>query len=182
MAGTLVSACDSGGSSEEETSDELIPLAEGNEWEAVTSDEGAQESTAALRIVSETEVAIQETFSGGDVERDTLVFEERSDQGVNIRYLYSRRDAPVMALRYPIEEGTTYQHTDGSGATYEVTATRETVTVPAGEYDCVLYTIRDPRDGDLVKEIWVKPGMGPVRRSDEGGEEVWELTSTNVDS
>jgi len=133
------------------------------------------------RVLADTAVSVVE--EGSDyVDRDTVAVEGRSD-GLLIRGEISSNDIddddPVMLLQYPVEEGTTYQHTDGEGTTFRIDVTRESVTVPAGEYDCLRYVITDLSEGDRVAEIWVKPGMGPVRLS---GEDVWELTSTNVSS
>jgi len=66
-----------------------------------------------------------------------------------------------MQLRYPVEAGASYQHADtiGTGRTFQVSVSRDSVSVPAGTHQCLLYTIRVDT---LVAETALKPGLGPV--------------------
>ena len=58
----------------------------------------------------------------------------------------------------------------------------ESVTVPAGTFDC--YKIVDTEDGDVKLTEWFAPEvMGPVKRIDNmfwAGDETWELESYSV--
>jgi hypothetical protein len=112
--------------------------------------------------------------------RDTILV-RKNDQGILIRgEKISPQDFPAMQLKYPVEEGASYRHTDGEGDTFQVSVTRESITIPAGEFDCLLYTITEVGDPDEITRAWIKPGMGPVRVERNGV--MRELTSTNVDS
>lgn len=179
MTSMLVSACDSGGN--DGSPNPLIPLEKGNQWEYVfTSEDFEPTYQDRIDLVSDTKAVYSSSYTFerppilvDKTEEGTLIRGEEDDPG----------EYPVMLLKYPVEEGESYEHTDGEGSTFEVTVTKETVTVPAGEYDCLLYTIRDFTGIEAIGwEIWIKPGMGPVRVARWGGNEVWELTSTNVDS
>jgi len=90
-----------------------------------------------------------------------------------------------MLLKYPVEDGETYQHTDGKPSTFEATVSmEESVIVSAGEFDCILYDIERQRQGGNyrsdVDKVWVKPGLGPVRSQGEDGQAT-SLVSTNVE-
>jgi len=186
LTGTLVSACDSGGSNAA-SAEVLIPLKEGNQWKVDAT--GAYVNSVALEVTSDTTVRMREN-EPNETDTRTLIVEERTD-GFLIRGglitpddpgadAFISSDDPAMLLEYPVEDGDSYEHTDGEGSTYRVVVSRDAVSVPAGDYECLLYTISDPADGTVVREVWVKPGMGPVRLSRYKGEEVFSLTSTNV--
>jgi hypothetical protein len=176
MTGTLVSACDSGGSNG--SPDALIPLEQGNQWTAELSGPYRNEEVD-VEVTSESDAVITDRDQERTY-RDTILV-RKNDQGILIRGRKEfPQDFPAMLLKYPVEEGESYQHTDGEGNTFQISVSRESVTVPAGEFDCLLYTITEVGDPDEITRAWIKPGMGPVRFKE--AETVWELTSTNVNS
>lgn len=189
MTGALVSACDSGGSNTSESPDALVPLKTGNEWTAEV-DGGSYRATLEMEVLSDTTVEVERTSSQGTERIEKILLATQSD-GLLIRgeiitpndpgeESFVSSDDPAMLLQYPAEDGDTYQHTDGEGSTFQVNVSQESVVVPAGEYECLKYTFTDPGSGEILQEAWLKPGMGPVRM--DTGEEVVELTSTNVRS
>lgn len=179
MTGTLISACDSTGSNGDESSDTLIPLNEGNRWEADI--EGGQSGTVVAEVTASDEVDLTLNF-GGDPVDATLNVSEESD-GLLLESIVvggEVDESDIILLKYPAEEGDTYQHTDGDGTTYEVSVHEESVSVPAGDYDgCLVYTIRFADSGNISSEVTVKPGVGPLEW--DGGDTMYELTETNVD-
>lgn len=178
MTGTLISACDSTGSNGDESSTALIPLNEGNRWEADI--DGGESGTAVAEVTASDEVDLTLNFEGDPVEA-TLNVSEESD-GLLLESLVVGGDveeSDILLLKYPAEEGDTYQHTDGDGTTYEVSVSETSISVPAGDYDgCLQYTISLPDIGSL-STVTVKPGVGPLEW--EGGDATYELTETNVD-
>jgi len=177
MTGTLVSACDSGGSNgnSAESTDVLIPLEVGNEWIAET-DRGRRVEASVSRdsVVEITEERQQEDFTF------SIQIEKHSD-GIRIGEDLSTDDDSFV-LRYPIEDGATYEYTDpGGDETFEVSVTRQSITVPAGSFDCLMYTIQEEGDEDSQR-AWIKPGTGPVRLQDIEGEGTLELISTNAET
>lgn len=190
MTGALVSACDSGGSNSSGSPDSLVPLQTGNEWTAEV-DGGSYRASLEMEVLSDTTVEVTRTSSGWEGERSEKILVARQSDGLLIRgeiitsddpgsEPYVSSDDPAMLLKYPSEDGDTYQHTDGEGSTYQVNVSQESVSVTAGEYESLKYTFTVPGGGEVLREVWLKPGMGPVRM--DTGEEVVELTSTNVGS
>jgi len=169
----LFSGCDTSGDGPETTSDVLIPLETGNEWTVQTPT-----GNLTLEVTDPTTVDV--VGSGFNIKAEnqpegTLIRGEDFDLQV-----YD----PAMLLKYPVEAGESYQHTDGKPSTFSVSVTEETVTVPAGEFECLAYTIERLRQGGNsrsdIRKVWVKPGLGPVRLRQEDGLTA-SLISTNVD-
>lgn len=86
----------------------------------------------------------------------------------------------VFLFRYPVEVGTTYEYTDVEGTNFEVSVSRESITVPAGFFECLLYTIQGPAGRDSPR-VWMRPALGPVQLDLRGFDSV-ELISTTARS
>lgn len=181
MATPFISACDSGGSNGEGSSKALVPMEKGNRWEADWSDDGSS-GTASLEMTSEDEADLQLTVQNATV-RGTLEMSTSSNGGIVMESVSGAgEETDVMRFKYPAEEGDTYQHTDGDGSSFEVSVSRASVSVPAGDYDnCLQYEIRDAADGDIESTVTIKPGVGPVLWEEGSGAASYELVSTNVD-
>lgn len=181
MAVPVISACDSGGSNGgDDSSQTLVPVEQGNRWEASIS--GSTSGSATVEATSETELDVTATF-GGSTLSATLKASETSGGGLLLESLTGsgETETDVMLFKYPVEDGDTYQHTDGDGTTFDLSVSKVSVTVDAGEYDnCLEYTIRNADSGNLESKVVIKPGVGVVKWS--GDDTAYELTSTNVDS
>lgn len=183
MAGTIVAACDSGGSSSGGTSGVLIPLEEGNRWEAEINGEG----TATAEVTSGNEINVTVNFEFVDPRDGSFRVPEQSN-GFLLESLTSPfggfpdgEASRVILLKFPVEDGDNYTYTDADEVTYEVTVSRTSESVPAGDYEnCLEYAIdRADLAEDPESVITVKPGVGPAEWDDKGT--LYELTSTNVD-
>lgn len=184
----LISACDSGGSSDEnggETPNVLVPLDQGNEWKAdVTGHDYI--STATARVNFENEIILTHDFGGDSIDR-TLEVSQQSD-GLLLESLSTDADlggaSDIIFLKFPAEDGESYQHVDGDGTTNQVSVSRTSISVSAGFYeDCLRYTIRYAESGNLRATATIKPGVGPVRWEGKFAvqESTWELSATNVE-
>ena len=182
MTGTLVSACDSGGNDGEQA-DVLIPIEVGNEWTADATDERGdlepRTGTLSAEITDTEKVSVAFAELSGTVG----IGREEDDVVIDLSRFYEGEgfyDGGSMRLRYPVETGTTYQFTDTENRQFQVEVSRESVSVPAGSYDCLLYEIVESPPGEVSRRIWVKPGVGPVKFT--ATDITVELTSTNVNS
>lgn len=179
MASPLISACDSGGSNGG-SSDALIPLTEGNQWTASVS--GGFAETANAEVVSGSEVSL--TLSGGGNSMQSTLSVSKQSDGLLLESLSNEEETDIILLKYPVEAGDSYQHTDGDGTAYQIDVSETSTSVPAGSYSgCLQYEIRYADSGNLNSIVTVKPGMGPVRWSEgnDSGDARYVLTSTNVD-
>jgi len=181
MAGSLISACDSSGSNGNGSPDALIPLEVGNQWTASVRPTSFAE-TANAEVVSDGELSL--TLSGdGDSMESTLTVSQQSD-GLLLESLITGGETDIILLKYPAEQGDSYQHTDGDGTTYQIEVSETSASVPAGDYSgCLQYEIRRADSGNLNSTLTVKPGVGPVRWSNgnDPDDAQYTLTSTNVD-
>jgi hypothetical protein len=65
-------------------------------------------------------------------------------------------------LRYPVEKGETYRVNDGEQLMI-VLATDESVTVPAGTFECIVYKQIDPQELNYTYTCYVAVGVGIVK-------------------
>lgn len=181
MIGAIISACDSSGGNSN-NGEALVPLEEGNSWTA-KSDEGR----LSISVNSEGDAEIFETPPGFYIEEDTPVLIEKESDGLMFGLNLQNRDN--FFLKFPAESGDTYQYTDAAGAhNFEVTVSRQTLNVPAGEFDTLVYTIRqtDFSGEPIQARVYIEPGFGPVRYNQrpefpEFGSD-FQLVGSNVDS
>ena len=113
----------------------------------------------------------------------TVAF-RKSENGIVVGFTLS--GYRNMRLRYPVEDGDKYQYTDAAGQnTFEVSVSETDISVPAGNYDCLMYRIVQIRsEYQNVDRVCVKPGLGPVLWSREGVlglNTILELSTTNVE-
>lgn len=179
VGGSLLSACDISGSNSEDRPDKLVPLEVGNQWQARISTDFGEQSQGIFEVIGATSIKVS-----SDGKPDTLRVQNQAEGGILIRGYQFRGNLPgenpVIRLKYPAEDGDAYQHTDGEGSTFRVDVSEESVSVPAGDYDCLLYEIREDPGGRPDWEVWMKPGIGPIKIRTE--ESTGELISTNVSS
>ena len=187
MTGTLVSACDSGGSNSEEFEADFIPVQEGAQWTYEFSGFGEGGGTTTLSITEEGNSLLDtEYIYGTDAPVEILI--EQSSEGQGIIVGVSDGSGGILAgesmlLKYPVEDGGSYQYTDrGGNNTFDITISREMVDVPAGTFDCLRYTISNV-DAPTSADVWIKPGVGPIQFFVDGDASgrSYQLQSTNVD-
>jgi len=65
-----------------------------------------------------------------------------------------------LLFRFPIGDGESYTYDYISGGSVEILATRTTVTVPAGTFDCIKYTLTSVSHESY---LCFAPGVGLVR-------------------
>lgn len=180
MAGPLISACDSAGSNGNggNASDGLIPLSEGNQWTAEVT--GGRSGTLTAEVESEGTIKLTLNDMSGTVE-----VSEQSGGGLILESFGGslENQDDVMRFKYPADEGDTYEYTDGDGTTYEVTVSKTSASVPAGDYEnCLKYEFRNVEYEDVDSVAIIKPGLGPIRFGGKDSEAItYKLTSTNVD-
>ena len=173
-------SCDFGDSSDS-SPDELIPLSEGNRWVAEAEDAEDLDSLTA-EVVGDS-VNVKSFTNTGSLAFFIEIDLRLSKQSDGI-LVASAGLSNVMLLKFPVEGGTSYEHTDANGNTWQVTASRTSVAVPAGDFDtCLEDAIQSASTGELRATLTVKPGLGPVRWSSEevfasGG--TVELVSTST--
>lgn len=186
VAGSLVSACDSGGGMADE--EVLIPLEEGNTWtieikELPPPDGGdPEEERVSFRVDSEGNAVVFESTSGEL--RDTTVLTEKKSEGLLVGPNLENRDN--FLLKFPVEAGDAYEYTDAEGKhTFQITVSRETVEVPAGTFKTLVYSIREDGRDTVDDRVYVKPGFGPVRwdyfPGNPGFDAGYQLLGSNVE-
>jgi hypothetical protein len=172
-----IASCDFGGNDGNNTPDTLIPLTEGNRWVAEVS--GGATDSVTTEVVGDS-VRVKKHQGGIVVILDVLL-SEQSD-GLLLR---GAGLSNVMLLKFPVEDGSTYEHTDANGNTYQVSVSRTSASVPVGNFEnCLEYAVRGTENGTLRAILTVKPGFGPVRWSSDifpiTDQRPAEITSTNV--
>lgn len=173
-------ACDSSGPGDSAPED-LIPLDEGNRWTAVEKGpDGERRGDVMIRVTSDGKALAQ--FRESE-DTSTVAF-RKSENGIVVGFTLS--GYRNMRLRYPVEDGDKYQYTDAAGQnTFEVSVSETDISVPAGNYDCLMYRIVQIRsEYQNVDRVCVKPGLGPVLWSREGVlglNTILELSTTNVE-
>jgi hypothetical protein len=184
----LLTGCDSSDSTEAGDSvGPLIPLDEGNTWLFEGLDNFVNEATirvggnTTINGVSYREVKVTATTTSEFIptlsetyvarEQDNSLYIARPDTaGSDIRLF-------GFELQTSLSEGDTYVHTDERGEIYDVSVSKQAVTVPAGSYDVLVYrAVRQFNDAtDLA---FIAPGVGPVQLDYQGA--TLRLVSTNV--
>lgn len=166
-AGVLLGACDSSENGPDRPRI-LLPLEAGIRWVAAAQGD-------SIRAVVTQEGSLRVVRKSG---QDSVVVPlqvERQSGGLSV----SLDGEEVFLFRYPVGSGDSYKYTDAGGTVHDVSVSRESITVPAGFYECLLYTIREAEGGES-RRVWMKPALGPVRVDlQEFG--VAELVSTNVE-
>jgi len=167
--GALVSACDSGGGNDgDEGQSALMPLKVGNSWTyEVPQGDGSTEATLEItRSVTIDDEQHYEMDPGLDqYETDGEPFLVRTEgDGVYVM----EEDLVGFPLKYPAEDGEIYTYTDDDGNEYRITITDQTITVPAGTFDCLQYEIEfDGPGGEsgfgLSGSACISPDVGPIR-------------------
>ncbi len=166
VAGTLTTACDSGGSNGGGQS-ALIPLETGNSW-TYEGGLGGTVSISGTRTINGTEYY---EFSGSG----SSYFADARGDGIFVRDNF---DPEEFLLKYPVEDGEIYDYTDGEGVTYQVTVSKQSVEVEAGTFDAVKYEIDGPDPAADVATF--APGVGLIQ-IDAGYSRDAELTSYDVE-
>lgn len=73
---------------------------------------------------------------------------------------------PRIYLEYPLETGKTWKVEDdplrGGKTITKKLENKETIKVPAGEFNCFHLTIK-PEENDVISETWYAPGVGAVK-------------------
>ena len=111
-----------------------------------------------------------ETFSGTYIAREL-------EGGL---YIARRGDGDQLygfELKTSVSAGDAYVHTDERGNSYDVSVSEQTITVPAGTFEVLVYRIVRQLNGD-TDIAYIAPGIGPVRIDFRG--ETYRLVSTNV--
>ncbi len=157
---------------------ELIPLAVGNEWVyEKTGDGGSPVYTE--RVIGSILRNGQSWFlvRGGedpgqrDSDEDWEYWTGNTAEGnADVEYSIANEtmqgvfSEPFVYFRYPVGAGETYQ-LDDDLTEIQVVAVDARVTVPAGEFECILYQERlaDTPDDEYMGSWWVCPGVGVVR-------------------
>lgn len=156
-AGTLLTACDSGGDSGSDQS-ALMPLKVGNSWTyEVRSGSSTEQTTLEItdsRTINEEQY--YEVDPGIDqYETDGEPFlVRRRGEGL----FAAEEDLVGFPLKYPVEEGgEEYTYIDNDGNEYRITVSNQTLEVPAGTFDCLKYEI------DSSGSACISPDVGPIQ-------------------
>lgn len=183
----LLIGCDSSDSSAPEAAGTLIPLEEGNTWSFEGLDNFVEEVTirvggsTTINGTSYREVEVTGTTSSDFMptisemyvvrERDNGTYIARPDTVDGDIRLFG------FELQTSLSAGDTYVHTDERGNSYDVSVTEQSITVPAGSYDVLVYraVLQGNDDTDVA---FLAPGFGPVQINYRGT--ILRLVSTNV--
>lgn len=167
VVGLLIVGCDSSVDSGDETqSDEdvLMPLADGNMWEAQAIPEASStpddpDETGTLTVSGETRVIDSREFKEIIVPpgSEPIFYVYQDENGLYFSDTVGDVEEIDMFFPYPVEDGTSYTHENAFGS-FEVTAEESSITVPAGDFETVRYRI----DEGPPFHIHFKPGIGPV--------------------
>lgn len=180
--------CDSSDSSstdDSESTSTLIPLDAGNTW-TLRVDGGFIDQikievngTTTLNGDSYREIDIlasssESTFRRTYVARETsnglyIARPDTSDAGIQ---LYG------FLLQSAVSDGGSYVHTDERGNSYDVSVSAQTITVPAGSFEALVYRATRQETGN-TDNAFIDPGIGPVQLDYRG--EIYRLESTNVE-
>lgn len=159
--------------------DELMPLEQANRWTYRMTLANGDSITAEGEL--EIKVAGEARLGQNDFAR--LQVRSNLDLPPSFRYptafegyLRDADDGLVMlppdvsekfVYRYPVESGVSYHMPDiGSRFPYAVATSVRDVTVPAGAFECLVYTTTTP-DRPTRRDFFA-PGLGLVRREVEG--------------
>lgn len=185
----FISGCDSSGEGGDDVPDSLFPLSKGTTWTAEVR--FGSSSSDPVRLVAEVTDAQEATLSSDlfPIYATGITFSERDDGLILETETRTSGGEGIrsMFLKYPAEPGDSYLYTQ-SKLNWDVDVSEETrVTVPAGTFDCIVYTIRNDEFGGDHR-VWIAPGVGPVRwlRDDDGfrGDKFefdYQLVSTNAE-
>lgn len=196
----IVVGCDLTDSSDEsaDQANELMPISEGNTWEA----EGVGMDTPEALTLSA--IGDTRTINGRVFDEVVLAgFDEEADgdDGGSLQYVYQDEEGLyfsaeqgfyfgseegdveeiVMFFRYPVEDGVEYTHTNEYGS-FQIKAQESEIEVPAGSFETIAYEVQE--EGNSVV-FHFKPGLGPVAvvALDDSGNEVgrFQLVEYEVD-
>jgi hypothetical protein len=178
----LLSGCGStdsnNGNNQNET---LVPLQPGNTWTYEFDD-----SQFDFEVEGEETITVMDTRTINDEQYHEMEHVMKDDEGEEIETffagykgigLYLGQGSPFaeFPLKFPVEDGEIYTHTDEDGNQYTITATEKTVHVPAGNFSCIEYNIKVNQSGaDTDTNVCISPEVGLVR---SGG---FELTSFDI--
>lgn len=158
--------------------DSLVPLTVGNRWQA-TGNEGGEIESATFRILqTDAELRLVEP---DDAIPYNMPIKKKSGGDLLVKWARTRGQVDgSIKLKYPADDGATYTYTEPQGQkrTFEISVSRDSVTVPVGTFDCFIYTVRDSQQ--TLAQASIKPGFGPVRVSLSDRGSVLELVDSNV--
>lgn len=189
LSALLLTGCDSSDSgTESDTAAALIPLEEGNVWSFEGLSSRVEEATirvggsTTISGVSYREVEVSATTSSEFIPtiEQTYVVRERENGLYIARPDTIEGDIQLFGfeLQTSLSAGDTYVHTDERGNSYNVSVSEQSITVPTGVYDVLVY--RATRQGSDDTDIaFLAPGVGPVQIDYRGT--ILRLVSTNVD-
>jgi hypothetical protein len=197
----VVVGCDLTDSSDEsaDQANELMPISEGNTWEA----EGVGMDTPealTLSAIGDTRTINRRVFdevvlAGFDEEADGDGGGSYVHQGKEGLYFSAEKgwfyfgsaegdvEEIDMFFRYPVEGGVQYFHTN-KYRSFQIKVQESEIEVPAGSFETIAYELQEGGwDNSIVFHF--KPGLGPVAvvGLDESGNEVgrFQLVEYEVD-
>jgi len=173
--GALVSACDSGrGNDGDGGQSALIPLNTGNSWTYEVQDnsrgedngsteQATLEITRSLTIDEEQHYEMDPGIDQYETDGEPFLARPR-EEGLYV----TEENLVGFPLRYPAEDGKIYTHTDDDGNEYKITVTDQTITVPAGTFDCLQYEIEFDGSGaesglGFSGSACISPDVGPIQ-------------------
>lgn len=180
LVALTVSSCDAIGDviGGNDLPDTLVPLESGNRWQAVAREDTTLESASFRILEGDAELRL---VRPDDAVPYNMPLKEASSGSLLVKWARTRGDIDgSMRFNYPVSDGETYTYTDSHGEkqSFNISVSRDSVTVPVGTFDCFIYTVRQSKK--KVAEAAIKPGFGPVRVSLNYENSVLELIDTNV--
>ncbi len=131
---------------------ELLPLNVGNNWRylyfALDEEGDTTLSEEHLwRVTGEKLVQGLLTYHM-KLDHDLPGFATRREDGLFLLGYWSADEAffDELFFKWPIQPGDSYDYVNSNGDTLRIAVTTETVTAPAGDFECLLYLLPDGRE------------------------------------
>lgn len=168
LAGLILSCSDDDKVTNSEPSEEIMPLAIGNQWTFVIVGIDSLGDTVSLdsqstTIVGDTVISGQTwyQYQTDVIQSSDLPVLRNGDEGLWITGP-DATDLPYLVAKYPAMTGEMWTNAVGDD-TLTVSATRAPVVVPAGSFECIEYVIHRP-SGDSTINFYA-PGTGLIKRT-----------------
>lgn len=151
----------------------LVPLVQGNQWTLERRQNGGESNMRYTATVGDTvklrghiyHQYVRRDISGAVLSGDDYF--RNTSRGTYTLYHTGRVSDESVFLKYPVEDGETYQYTDVRGITFTYQVERKVVEVPAGNFEVYVYSGYDPST-----TVAVHPGIGIIKISSPVGSDV----------
>jgi hypothetical protein len=153
----------------------MMPLTVGNTWTYETTFEGVDDPETVTLTATGVEqvagVAVTTVEYSDNAPLPGYFIYLRNNAGNLCFYgdMFEEYDTPDILCKTPCVIGESWYR---SGVTWDVIATNESVTVPAGTYGCIHMRETVDEGGGRITEIWYAVGVGKIKSVSDTQTEV----------